>query len=215
MSQPSGILLVRRPQLNPAQGGTMVTKISFLRDQICALLHDSPTCVEEDLEALSQCEAQVRNRCIVANIARECGLALAGFLTNDALELYYDIKRGRHDLGYISKGWEDPGFRIGDLVEIDQWEADILKANTPYIIRFCATNGIAMTVQETPTTITIQLDGVIYSEGFNRDTFLKTLETLNDCVEKIHTLIPGGRHDRHPLAGYLCRELASPSSRSH
>jgi len=30
--------------------------------------------------------------------------------------LYYDITRGRHDMGYIAKGWEDPGFRIGDLV---------------------------------------------------------------------------------------------------
>jgi len=193
----------------------MATNRTFLREQILALLSDSTTSVGEDLEALSHCTAHIRNRMIIGDIARRCGLRLVRFQTNDALELYYAIKRGRHDLGYISKGWEDPGFRIGDLVEIDQWEADILKANTPHIIRFCATNGIAMTVQETPTTVALHLDGVIYSEGFNRDTFLKTLETLNDCVEKIHTLIPGGRHDRHPLAGYLCRELASPSSRSH
>jgi hypothetical protein len=92
---------------------------------------------------------------------------------------------------------------------------DILKANTPRIIRFCATNGIAMTVQETPTTITIQLDGVIYSEGFNRDTFEKTLDSLNACVEKIRTLIPEGRHDRHSPSGYLGRRLAEASGRCH
>jgi hypothetical protein len=193
----------------------MATKTNLLRDHILALLNDSTTSVTEDLEALAQCVAHIRNRTIVGGIARECGLTLAGFLTNDALELYYDIKSGRHDLGYISKGWEDPGFRIGDLVEIDPWEADILKANTPDIIRFSATNGIAMTVQETPTTITIQLDGVIYSEGFNRDTFEKTLDSLNACVEKIHTLIPEGRHDRHSPAGYVCRRLAEASGRSH
>ena len=179
----------------------MATKTNLLRDHILAILSGSTTTVTEDLDALAQCVAQIRNRCIVGNIARECGLALAGFLTNDALELYYAIKRGRHDMGYIAKGWEDPGFRIGELVEIDPWEADILKANTPHIIRFCATNGIAMTVQETPTTIIIQLDGVIYSEGFNRDTFLKTLEALNACVERIGTHVPESTRSRPSTCG--------------
>lgn len=193
----------------------MANTSSFLRDQIFALVRDSTTSLEEDVQALSHCAAHIRNRTIIGDIARECGLTLAGFLTNDALELYYDIRRGRHDMGYIAKGWEDPGFRIGDLVEIDPWEADILKANTPHIIRFCATNGIAMTVQETPTTITIQLDGVIYSEGFNRDTFLKTLDSLNACVEKIHALIPGGRHGRHSPTSHFCRRMPDASGRSH
>ena len=87
--------------------------------------------------------------------------------------------------------------------------------NTPHIIRFCATSRIAMTVQEAPTTITIQLDGAIYSEGFNVDTFLKSLDTLNTCVEKIHTLIPGIRNDRHSPVGYVCRTQAETSRRSH
>ena len=193
----------------------MATKTNLLRHHILAMLNGSTTTVTEDLDALAQCVAHIRNRTIIGDIARECGLTLAGFLTNDALEVYYDIRRGRHDMGYFSKGWEDPGFRIGDLVEIDPWEADILKANTPHIIRFCATNGIAMTVQETPTTITIQLDGVIYSEGFNRDTFEKTLDSLNACVGKIHSLIPRGRHGRHSPTSYFCRRMPEASGRSH
>ena len=152
---------------------------------------------------------------IVEGIARDCGLTLAGFLTNDALELYYDIRRGCHGLGFIAKGWDDPGFRIGDLVEIDPWEADAVKANTHHPTRFCATNGIALTVQETLTTLTIQLDGVIYNEGFNRNTFRNTLDSLNACVDKLHTLIPEGPHDRHSPAGYFCRRLAEASGRSH
>jgi hypothetical protein len=192
----------------------MTNNSPFLRNQIFALLRESPTSAVEDLDALSQCIAHIQNRMIVEGIARECGLTLARFLTNDALELYYDINRGRHNLGFITKGWNDPGFRIGDLVEIGPWEADVLKANTPHIMRFCAANGIALTVQETPTTMTIQLDGVLYSEGFNRDTFLQTFDSLNACVEKIHTLIPVGRHDGHPVAGYFCRRLAPASCRT-
>ena len=52
-----------------------------------------------------------------------------------------------------------------------------------------ATNGIVLTVEETKNTITLQMEGVIYSEGFNRETFLKTLETLNECVEKTQELL--------------------------
>jgi len=193
----------------------MIGTRSFLREQILTLLKESTTSAQEDLEALRQCVAHIRNRAVVGSIARECGLTLGGFLTNEALELYYDIRRGRHDLGFISKGWEEPEFRIGDLVEIGPWEAGVLKANPPDLSRYCATRGIAMTVQETPMAVTIQLDGIIYSEGFNRDTFLKTLESVNACVERIHTLIPGGPHGRDSLTGYLCGGLAPVSLRSH
>jgi len=126
---------------------------------------------------------------MVENIARECGLKLSRFLANDKLELYYDLKRGRHDMGYISKGWEDPGFRIGDLIVMEKLKEESFKANAYEILRFCATNGIVITVEEGKDTITLQMEGVIYSEGFNQDTFLKTLETLNECVEKVQDLI--------------------------
>lgn len=194
----------------------MATKSSALRDNIFAFLRGTATTAEEDLDTLSQCAAQIRNRRIIAEIARACGLTLTGFLTNDALELYYDIKRGRHDLGFISKGWEDPGFRIGDLVEIGWWDGDVLKANTPQIMRFCATNGIATTIQETPLTVTLQLDGVIYNEGFNRETFLQTLDSLNICVGRIHALIPGhGPGGLSRSSGLSPRRLAEESSRPH
>ena len=193
----------------------MATKSSYLRDQIRSLLHESPTSVDEDLEALSHCEAQLRNRCIVEHLARECGLTLAGFVTNNTLELYYDIKQGRHGLGYISKGWEDPGFRIGDLVEVGWWDQDIVQANSRLIMRLCAINGITLTIQEAPIAITLQLDGVLYSEGFNRDSFQQTLESVNVCVEKIHTLIPGGHNVRHAPASYVCKRLAEAPGRSH
>jgi len=126
---------------------------------------------------------------MVEKIARECGLKLSRFLANEELELYYDLKRGRHDMGYISKGWDDPGFRIGDLIEIEKWKEESFKANAYEILRYCATNGIVMTVEEDKDTIILQMEGVIYNEGFNKDTFLKTLETLNECIEKAQELL--------------------------
>ena len=46
-----------------------------------------------------------------------------------------------------------------------------------------------MTVKETGDSIDIAMDGIIYSEGFNKGTFKKTLETLNECVEKAEELM--------------------------
>jgi len=89
-----------------------------LRDQIFALLNIKKVPVEKALEALSQCQAHITNRILVERTAKECGLRLSRFLTNKDLELYYDLKQGRHDVGYISKGWNDPGFRVGDLFYI-------------------------------------------------------------------------------------------------
>jgi hypothetical protein len=163
--------------------------VDSLRVKIFALLNKKKASFEDALKALSQCEAHIQNRVMVDKIAKECGLKLSRFLANNELELYYDLKRGRHDMGYISKGWEDPGFRIGDLIEIEKWKEESFKVNAYEILRFCATNGIVLTVEETKDTITLQMEGVIYSEGFNKDTFMKTLETLNECVEKAQELI--------------------------
>lgn len=163
--------------------------VDSLRDQIFGLLNKKKASFEDALKALSQCEAHIQNRVMVEKIAKECGLKLSRFLVNEELELYFDLKRGRHDMGYISKGWEDPGFRIGDLIEIEKSKEELFKGNAYEILRFCATNGIVLTVEETKDTITLQMEGVIYSEGFNKDTFLKTLETLNECVEKTQELL--------------------------
>ena len=66
-----------------------------------------------------------------------------------------------------------------------------LIANAFQAMKICATNGIGTSVHETMDSIDLCLDGVIYSEGFNRDTFIKTLDSLSECEEKIKALIGG------------------------
>jgi hypothetical protein len=101
-------------------------------------------------------------------------------------------------------------------VEIGWWDADLVKANSLQFTRFCATRGIAMTIQEAPLAMTLQLDGVIYREGFNRETFLQTFDSLNACVGKIESLIPGHRQGRlPPSSGPVTRRLAEASGRYH
>lgn len=160
-----------------------------LREQIFALLNSNGASPEEALKALSQCEAHILNRALVEQVAKESGLKLSRLRANDDLELYYDLKRGRHDVGYISKGWDDPGFRIGELIRVPNRKLPSFKTVAYEILRFCATNGIVMTVKETDDAVEIHMNGSIYCEGFNKATFRKTLETLNECAEKAEEMI--------------------------
>ena len=125
---------------------------------------------------------------IVEQTTKECGLKLSGFLANDDLELYYDLKQGRHDVGYISKGWKDPGFRVGDLIKVPKSSIPVLKTNAYNLLKFCATRGVAVTIEEKSDSVQLQMDSVIYSDGFNKKVFAQVLESLNECADKVHEL---------------------------
>ena len=155
-----------------------------LRSLIFEAINKTAASGEETLKALGQCASHIRNRIEVARLVKECGLQSDRSGANDALELYCDLIRNHHDIGYISKGWEDPGFRVGDVLKVEKPKWEAFKAHVHEIHTFCVTNGIVMTVKEDEDAYEIQMEGVIYSEGFNKETFLKTLDTLAECVEK-------------------------------
>jgi len=158
-----------------------------LRDRIFEVLRNSGTSAEDDLTALLQCAAHIRNRILVEQTA--CGLKLSGFRADDDLELYYDLKRGRHDLGYISKGWDDPGFRVCDILSVSKDNIGKVRANAYLLLKFCATRGVVLTVEEEAGSIQLQMESVIYSDGFNKSVFSQALHHLNLCVEKAQQLI--------------------------
>ena len=160
-----------------------------LRDKIFELLEKSGTTYEEDLSALLQCADHIRNRQIVQQTARECGVKLSRFISNDHLELYYDIKRGRHAVGYISKGWGEPGFRVGDVIIVPKAKNTLLKAAAYTLLSFCATRGVVLTFNDTSEGAEIHMNATIYTDGFNRKVFDQSLDCLNDCVEKAEKLV--------------------------
>lgn len=164
---------------------------NVLREQIFEVLSRSKTPEDGWVTILSQCTAQVRNKAIVKRIARECDLTLSGFRSDAALELYFDISHGEREMGYIAKGWADPGFRIGDLIEVTTSKTVTLLTNAFQVMKVCATNGIGISIHETADSIELALDGVIYSEGFNRETFRKTLDTLRECIKEVRVLVGG------------------------
>jgi hypothetical protein len=169
-------------------GGTRGPDANGLRRKLLAALNEAELPAGSKTKVLNECRSQLEPRRTVEGAASEAGLTLSHCLTNDALELYYEIKRGRHDLGYISKGWDDPGFRVGEVLMFQEFQGVHFIWTGPEIRRYCATNGIGITAAQHGGRTEAHLDGVIYREGFNRATLLKTLDALAACVKRIETL---------------------------
>lgn len=155
-----------------------------------ALLSKSMTSIEPSQVQFAERHwiAQDRNRALIKRIAQDCQLALSGFRANEHLEIYYDINRGEQELGFISKGWDDPGFRIGDLIILPITKIDDFKSNVNEILAYCATNGMVITTSIEQEGFVIAIDGIIYCGGVNRLTLSAILITLRDCIEKVHSI---------------------------
>ena len=160
-----------------------------LRSKIFRVVNNADVPVAEALRALAQCQAHIENRMIVEHTLKECGLRPSGFNSNEHLELYYDIVQGKREIGYISKGWDDPGFRVGDVIEVSKWKIAALKEHAYTLLKYCATRGVVMTVEENDDdSVKLQMDSVVYSDGFNKKVFAQVLHYLNECTAKAQQL---------------------------
>jgi len=179
------------PITGNGNGERNLDPVRVLRSRIFATLAEANASEEQIVELFSQFASQIRNKQLVEEIAKACEISLSRFLPmgKEVLEIYFDLARGQEEMGMISKGWDDPGFRIGDLIKIPNSRAAKFDETLLQIYRLCATNGIGMTFEKNADSIQMCVDGVIYSEGFNKDTFRKTLETLRECIQMIEEMV--------------------------
>ena len=57
------------------------------------------------------------------------------------------------------------------------------------LLKYCATRGIVMTIKENDDdSVELQMDSVIYSDGFNKKVFIQVLRCLGECAEKANSL---------------------------
>lgn len=160
-----------------------------MRRAIFALLNAHKVSPDTALNTLAQCHSHVRNRVNIEEMVRACGMTASGFLSNEHLELYYDLKQGRHAVGYVSKGWDDPGFRIGEIVEVPKWQIADMEEHLCALIEFCTVQGVTITVTENDASIELQLEAVVYSEGMRREVFEQVVHHVHLCIENAHELI--------------------------
>jgi hypothetical protein len=133
------------------------------------------------MKTLDQCRAQLENRTLVEGALLISGYELSDFSWNDQLELYFDIERTGEEVGFISKGWTDPGFRVGEVVIIPAERIDNFTARAEDVHDFCSANGFACTVTLTPEHCEVLIECVIYCTGFDGRTLSQSLAALAKC----------------------------------
>jgi hypothetical protein len=149
-----------------------------IRNQIIDVLRKSSSSADEKLTALLHCVSHIRDRINIEQTIKECGLNMTGSDFYENFEFYYDLMLGHRDVAYISKGWDDPGVRIGDIIEVPKTNIPDIKAKIPdlkanifALLRFCAMQGVGVSFEEKDDVVEIQMDSVIYTEGFNKKVF--------------------------------------------
>lgn len=50
-------------------------------------------------------------------------------------------------MGYISKGWDDPGFEVGDLLVVPGSQLEAVKNHAQTLMKYCATRGVTLTAE--------------------------------------------------------------------
>ena len=160
--------------------------------EILTLVGHRELSAEEAETVFLRCLSFIRDKKMVEDVANDLGLWLSGFRMNGVLELYYDIRWKDKDIGYISKGWEDPGFRIGDVIDLDYAGIEMFRRNADKILNTCATQGVACGANLVEgDKLQLDLSICIYQEGFNAGTVEAALETFELCVGRVKSFLSG------------------------
>jgi hypothetical protein len=140
---------------------------------------------EETINLLERTLKQRKDILLLRRCINKLGLKLKRFLTNDKLELYFDVYRNRKNICYISKGWGDPGFRIGELVELNKASPNF-KENFYEIFKICSRNLISIGLfEQGKNKIEISLEIGIFQHGFNEKVLKETIRTMGDTMRRI------------------------------
>ena len=157
----------------------MVNRFRFLND------NNEDRIIEQIEKALNQYK-DIR---LVKRCSKRIGLKLRGFLTNDNLELYFDVYRNKRNICYIAKGWGDAGFRIGDIVTFNKGEPKF-KEKFYEVIKACSRDLISTGFNEKEKNrVDISLEIGIYQDGFNEKVLKDVTKTFERALDRIRKIL--------------------------
>lgn len=152
------------------------------KDELNRLFVENGMSEKEIVDFLQQILDQRKDVQLVKDCAKKAGLRLERFITNKALALYFDVYRGKRTVGYISKGWSDPGFRIGDIIELNK-TMPLFKGKFYDIYKICSKELISVHVSEKDKDmIIVDMEIGIYRGGLNAGVFRKAIKNLYDAM---------------------------------
>lgn len=164
--------------------------LATLRTDILSLLRRSETGADSCRDVLEQILAFLDDDEQVKTLATALGMDLSGFQTDAHLELYYDIERTGDEVGFVSKGWNDAGFLIGDILLVPSESAANLRTHAKQIQNLCAHGHLIHDVTISPdANAHIGLNILIDQNQFTQKTFAEALDTIQQTVTKIRRIL--------------------------
>lgn len=132
---------------------------------------------------------QIRSIALVKNCARKSKLKLKKFITDEQLEVYFDVYRREKNICFLAKGWDDPGFRIGEIIKLDKNNPDF-KRNFYRTFEICSKDLISLGFfKQNKDYLWISLGVGIYYDGFNEKVLKDAAATLKSAADKIKTFL--------------------------
>jgi len=146
---------------------------------------------EDAEQILLQCADYFRGRHLLHRYAQEVGIELAKGYTDENIQLYYQLRHDGDIVGFISKGWEEPYYRLGESLRLKHNQLPAWKRHAAEISLLLATNGVALCPDWDKASAAQHLNLTINipEAGFNKDTLAQTVETMAACVHKIKRMI--------------------------
>jgi hypothetical protein len=161
-----------------------------VRDAVLRFLMEHEIPLNVARSGLQQCVDFLRDVQRVQAAAAELGLNLSGFRSGDALALYFDVEYNGRGLGFIYRGWNDPGFGVGETVPIAPDSMALFMAQSERALRMLATNGLGVTTKPMPGGgYWLDMTSVIYSDGFNTSVLAATLHAVSESADSIRSLV--------------------------
>lgn len=133
------------------------------------------------LRVLEQSRHHFESRTEVETAVAVAGCRASGFLWNEAMAIYCDVSKGGREVAFLSKGWDDPGYRLAQMLTIPRHQVAQFHGRYESLQRFLLTNGITCNVKPTADGLEVVLEYLLYSAGFNGKTLSQALATLIEC----------------------------------
>ena len=161
-----------------------------IRNAVFGLLLENDVPYPLATKALCQCLEVLRDVDRTHSVASDLGLEVSGLRSDDTLALYWNVSRDGRCVGFIYRGWDDPGFGIGECVPVLAAEMPVFMAQADVAVKFLATNGLSLTTEPMPDGgYWLNMTTVIYSDGFNAGTLAGALDAIWAGVRTVREMV--------------------------
>lgn len=143
-----------------------------------------------DPKVFPLCVSFARNVAMLHESIRGSEIALERFATDDDTEFSFDIVERGELLGYISKGWDEPGARLEDVLTVENADIPLFKDALGEILDICSARGVCFHFHPRDKRIEIELWTPIYIDALTPRGFFDALKSIEKCRKEIYALCP-------------------------